>query len=168
MVSAQAGIRQREWHAKNSQRFWDTNDHLILARRSHLVVINMKINGHLVNFAVPVDHRGEIKVSEKIDKYLDLARELKRTGQYVGDGDINCHWCAWNGPQRLVKNLRNWKSEEESKPSRPRHGWNWLGYWEKSWRTEETCWHSESSDIPTVKTIGRNSVGKSSCRKTRL
>ena len=32
---------------------------------------------HLVDFVVPVFHRVKMKESEKIDKYLDLARELK-------------------------------------------------------------------------------------------
>ena len=30
-----------------------------------------------MNFVIPVDHRLKIKESKKIDKYLDLARELK-------------------------------------------------------------------------------------------
>ena len=33
----------------------------------------------MVNFAVPADHRLKLKESEKRDKYLDLARELKTT-----------------------------------------------------------------------------------------
>ena len=31
-----------------------------------------------VNFAVPADHKIKLKESEKKDKYLDLARELKK------------------------------------------------------------------------------------------
>ena len=31
-----------------------------------------------MDLAVPADHRVKIKESEKIDKYLDLARELKK------------------------------------------------------------------------------------------
>ena len=31
-----------------------------------------------MNFAVPADHRVELKESEKKDKYLNLARELKK------------------------------------------------------------------------------------------
>ena len=31
-----------------------------------------------MDFAVPADHRVKVKESEKIDKYLDLARELKK------------------------------------------------------------------------------------------
>ena len=34
----------------------------------------------IVDFAVPADHRINLKESEKKDKYLDLARELKSCG----------------------------------------------------------------------------------------
>ena len=61
---------------------WDFNiqtDHLIPARRPDLLIINKnkricKIDG----FAVPADHRINLKESEMKDKYLDLARELKK------------------------------------------------------------------------------------------
>ena len=33
----------------------------------------------IVDFAVPADHRVKLKESEKKDKYLHLARELKKT-----------------------------------------------------------------------------------------
>ena len=61
---------------------WDFNiqtDHLILARRQDLIIINKKKKiCKIVNFAVPADHRIILKESEKKDKYLDLARELKK------------------------------------------------------------------------------------------
>ena len=31
-----------------------------------------------MNFAVPADHRVKLKENEKMDRYLDLARELKK------------------------------------------------------------------------------------------
>ena len=36
----------------------------------------------IVDFAVPADHRIELKECEKKDKYLDLARELKNYGTW--------------------------------------------------------------------------------------
>ena len=61
---------------------WDFNkqtDHLISTRRPDLIIINKrKIISKIVNFPVPADHRIILKESEKKDKYLDLARELKR------------------------------------------------------------------------------------------
>ena len=62
---------------------WDFNiqaDHLIPARRPDLIIINKKKKGtcKIVDFAVPADHRIKLKKCEKKDKYLDLARELKK------------------------------------------------------------------------------------------
>ena len=62
---------------------WDFNihtDHLIPARRPDLIIINKKKKSicKIVDFAVPADHRINLKESEKKDKYLDLARELKK------------------------------------------------------------------------------------------
>ena len=54
-----------------------------------------------MDFPIATDHRVKIKEREKIDKYLDLARELKKKKkkkkkkvQHVGDCDTNC-WCTW-------------------------------------------------------------------------
>ena len=67
---------------------WDFNkqtDHLIPAWRPGLIIINKKQNKKkpsesrkIVDFAVPADHRINLKESKKKDKYLDLARELKK------------------------------------------------------------------------------------------
>ena len=52
-------------------------EHLILANRPNLIIINKKKRiCKIVDFAVPADHR--IKECEKKDKYLNLARELKK------------------------------------------------------------------------------------------
>ena len=65
---------------------WDfniENDHLIPARRPGLIIIDKKKKKKerickIVDFAVSVDHRINLKECEKMDKYLDLARELKK------------------------------------------------------------------------------------------
>ena len=61
---------------------WDFDiqmDHLISARRPDLIIINKKKKVcKIVDFAVPADHRIKLKECEKWDKYLDLARELKK------------------------------------------------------------------------------------------
>ena len=63
---------------------WDFNiqtDNLILARRSDLIIINKKKRiCKIVDFAVPADHRINLKECAKKYKYLDLARELKSSG----------------------------------------------------------------------------------------
>ena len=46
-----------------------------------------------MDLAVPADHRIKLKESEKRDKYLDLARELKKkTMEHESGGDTNCNW----------------------------------------------------------------------------
>ena len=80
-------------------------DHLIPARRADLVIINKKKKKD--DFAVPADHRVKIKKKikikikkkEKREKYLHLARELKKERE--SNYDITCNWCAWNGPKEL-------------------------------------------------------------------
>ena len=73
---------------------WDFDihtDHLISARRLDLIIINK-----IVDFAVPADHRIKLKECEKKNKYFDLARELNKTIEHVGDNYTNCDWCVWN------------------------------------------------------------------------
>ena len=49
----------------------------------------------IVDFDVPDDVRIKLKEWEKKDKYLDLARELKKTMEHEGDNYIKCDWCFW-------------------------------------------------------------------------
>ena len=60
---------------------WDINiktDHLISARRPGLIIISIKKICKIIDFAVQADHRRNLKESEKKNKNLDLARELKK------------------------------------------------------------------------------------------
>ena len=62
---------------------WDFNIHtyhLIPARRPDLIIINNKKKRtcKIINFAVPADHRINLKECKKKDKNLDLAKELKK------------------------------------------------------------------------------------------
>ena len=66
---------------KRLTRFDIHTDHLISARRPDLIIINKKKKKRsckIVDFAVPADQRIKLKEYEKKDKYLDLARELKK------------------------------------------------------------------------------------------
>ena len=67
-----------------------------------------------MDFAVPADHRLKLKESEKKDKYLDLARELKKTMEHEGDNYTNRDWCFWHSYQKIIK------------------GTGWLGGWRTS------------------------------------
>ena len=54
------------------------SDHLISARRPKLIITNKKKNCKIIDFADLADHRIKLKEYEKKNKYLDLARELKK------------------------------------------------------------------------------------------
>ena len=79
---------------------WDFDihtDHLISARRPDLIIINKKKRTcKIVDFAVLADHRIKLKEFDKKVKYLDLAKELKKTMEHAGDNYTNCNWCVWN------------------------------------------------------------------------
>ena len=76
----QAPVLENDSH----KLLWDFNiqtDHLTPARRPELIIINKKKKKRIckiVDFAVPADHRINLKECEKKDKYLDLAREWKK------------------------------------------------------------------------------------------
>ena len=80
-------------------------DHLISAREPDLVIvtpIHKKENlPNRVGFAVQADHWVKLKKSEKKNKKLDLARELKKTLENESDGDTNCNWCTRYSHQRI-------------------------------------------------------------------
>ena len=46
-----------------------------------------------MDFAVTADHKIKLKESKKMDKYLDLARELKKPMEHEGDNYTNRDWC---------------------------------------------------------------------------
>ena len=69
--------RRRENNNNNNENNNENNN------IADLIIINQKTKKQkrickIVDFAVPVDHRINPKENEKKDKYLDLARELKK------------------------------------------------------------------------------------------
>ena len=91
-----------ENEAHKIQWFWDRNGSLHPGQKTRSS-FNKKKKRHLGDFAFLVDHRGEIKESKKIDKYLDLAREQKKAEVHEGDCDTNYN--LWNGPWMLGKGI---------------------------------------------------------------
>ena len=57
---------------------------------------------NLLNRGLYLSRRGK-KESEKKNKYLYIARELKKTMEHEVDGDTSCVWCTWNDSQRIGK-----------------------------------------------------------------
>ena len=54
----------------------------------------------------------KIKESEKRDKYLDLARELKKSMEH--EGDTNNNWCVHSNQQRLGKETGRIRKQRSS------------------------------------------------------
>ena len=53
-------------------------DNLIEARRPDLIVIDKKEQKGIIDIAVPADVRVNEKEKEKVEKYQDLKREIRR------------------------------------------------------------------------------------------
>ena len=86
-------------------------DHLISARRPDLIIIKKKKTkeiSNIVDFAVPTDHTIKLKECEKRDKYLDLARELKKKLWNMKVTIIPIVICAFGTvTKRLLKGLED-------------------------------------------------------------
>ena len=56
-----------------------------------------------MDFLVPADHGVKLKESEKEDKFLGLAGELKKTVEHESHNYTNRDWCFWYSHQRIIK-----------------------------------------------------------------
>ena len=80
MVYAQPSTCPRKWHTQTPMGLWHTNSspNLVQETRPYNNQQQKKRTCKIVDFAVPADHRIKLKKSDKKDKHLDLARELKK------------------------------------------------------------------------------------------
>ena len=102
----------------------------------------------------PVDHRIKLEECEKKDKYLDLARELKKLWNMkvtIIPVVIDCFGRVTKG---LLKGLEDLEvgGRVETIQTRERSE-----YGEESWRLEETCCHSNSNERPPANAYVKNS-----------
>ena len=99
MVYAQPSICPCETHT------WDLpTDHLISARSPDLIIINNKKRTcKIVDFSVLADHRIKLKESKKKDKYLDLARELKKLWNVMVRLILIVIGAFWYSHQRITE-----------------------------------------------------------------
>ena len=85
-----------------------------------------------------MDHRINLKESEKKDKYLDLARELKKLWNMKVTIVPIVIGALGKITKRLLKGLEDLevggRVETIQMTARPE-------YWDESWRLEETCCH---------------------------
>ena len=88
-------FRSQLFFANNNTISKNNNNNLISPRRPDLIIINKKERTcRIVDFAVREDHGVKLKEYEKKDKYLDLARKLKKTVEHESDNYTNCNWCS--------------------------------------------------------------------------
>ena len=105
MVYAQPRTCLRKWHSQTPVGLWYTkgspnlgpNTRFYNNQQQQQQQKKKRKSAKIVDFAVPSDHRIKLKECEKRDKYLDLARELKKTMEHEGDSYTNCDWCLWHG-----------------------------------------------------------------------
>ena len=108
----------------------------------------------IVDFAAPANHRIKLKECEKRDKYLDLARELKKLWNMavtIIPIVIGAFGTVTKGLLKIWKLVAEWRS------SKQQHYWKQPEYWEESWRFGETCCHSISSERPSANADVKNS-----------
>ena len=100
-----------------------------------------------MNFAVLSDHRVILKENQKKDKYLDIARELRKTVEYESDGYNNCCWYSRQKTGRKIGGLENEKTSEEH----PNYCIIAIGQiLIRVLETWEDCCHSNSSEKPSA------------------
>ena len=103
MVYAQLRICPGEWDAQTPLEFWDINGSLNPGQTTWPRDSQQKKGTcRIVDFAVSADQRIKLKEGKKIDKYLDLARELRKL-EREGDGDINRNRCARYSHQKIKR-----------------------------------------------------------------
>ena len=57
----------------------------------------------------------------------------------------------------LLKGLEDMEVADGGRPSKRQYFWERTEYWEESWRLEETCCHSDSSERPSAYADVKNS-----------
>ena len=94
----QESVQENE-RQKNLPDLEILSDHLILARRLVLVMINMKKNLSSCRWWRPGGpQRENQRELKKMDKYFDLAKKLNKN---CGTWGTNYSWCTWNVRQRI-------------------------------------------------------------------
>ena len=123
-------------------------DHLISARRPDLIVIKRKKKEkkkrscRIVDFAVPADNRIKLKGNEKkISTSILLGNWKKLWNMKVTIIPIVIG-AFGTVTKRLLKRPEELKVGGRVKTSKLQHYWDRQEYWAKSWRLEETSFHS--------------------------
>ena len=69
--------------------------------------MNKKVNAELWTLLSRPTAELKLEESEKKDKYLDLARLLKKTVEHESYGDSHCNWCVCKVIKGLIQRLED-------------------------------------------------------------
>ena len=155
MVYAQPSTYPGEWHTQTPMGLWHADRSPNLGQKTRSYCNQQKKKKEILQncrLCCTTDQRSKLKESEKKDKLLGLAREVKKTMEHGGDvfGTVT---------NRLLKGLEDLEVGGWVGRSKLQHHWERPEYWEESWRLEETCCHSNSCQRPTANTDEKNSLG---------
>ena len=133
MVYAQPRICSGEWDAQIPLGFWDTNGSPNHGHKPGSYNNQQKRRTcRIADIAIPAEHRVKLNESEKKNKHLDHAMELKKLWDMkvtIILIEIGVHGTVTKG---LIQGVEDeWKQ----------HYWDRPEYREESWRLEETCCH---------------------------
>ena len=136
-----------EWDTYTPLGFWPTNGSPNPCQTNRPYNNQQKKRTcKIEDFCIPADHRLKLKENLKKDKYLDLARELKKTMEYESGNNIKCDWWFLYSHQRIIKVSGGLGYKRTSEDHRNYYIIENGHYWEVSWRLEETCCHSNSRE----------------------
>ena len=95
---------------------WDFSietDHAIEARRPDMIVEDRRNRQcKIIDFAVPYDNRVDNKEAEKIDKYQDLAREIKKTMEHASENHPSSSWCTWHHAKAATEETKKHRNRD--------------------------------------------------------
>ena len=124
-------------------------------RPDHIIINNKKKKKkrifHILDFAVLADHRIKLKEYEKKDKYLDLARELKKLWNMkvtIRPIVIGAFGTETKG---LLKVNEDFEVDRRWRPFQTTTLLRTARILKESWTLEETCCHSNSRERPSAK-----------------
>ena len=95
------------WYMHKPENIFENRTHKILWDSEK------RKNFHTVYFTAPTNLRVTAKDVEKINEYLDLARELKRLRNMKGR-DTNRFRAVWNNPQESRKRFNERENKEKN------------------------------------------------------
>ena len=105
---------------------------------------------HIFDFAVPADHRIKLKVWEKRDKYLDLARELKKLWNMKVTIIPNVIGAFGTVTIGLLKGMEDFEVSGRMKTIQTTALLKTANILRRVLELEETCFHSICSERPSA------------------